>query len=299
MSATLPDFLQAMLLACPSAGSGVHTWLYSVARQLHAHYPAGQIVSMLEERTRTCGRHVPQREIVAAVQDALETAWQPTGKNCNIITVAPKWPAVNAEQVEAIVKDGPALADLWELSPVRFEDNAPHSDEIIDALFPGNPLLCCGESAMVFDTKEREAWRGELHRQQLIVPSAMSAATGLTKDGRESKHCLSNTGPRQYLVVEFDQGTFDQHAALLWNLAGYGPLVMAVHSGSKSLHGWFKASGVTEDKLLKFFRYSVTIGADPATWTRSQFVRMPFGTRDNGKRQAVYYFNPQLTKEDK
>ncbi len=38
-------------------------------------------------------------------------------------------------------------------------------------------------------------------------------------------------------------------------------------------------------------RYAVSLGADPATWTRSQFVRLPGGVRDNGKRQPVLFFN--------
>ncbi len=43
-------------------------------------------------------------------------------------------------------------------------------------------------------------------------------------------------------------------------------------------------------------RKAVSLGADPATWTRSQFVRMPDGTRDNGKRQTVYFFNGEVLK---
>jgi hypothetical protein len=38
--------------------------------------------------------------------------------------------------------------------------------------------------------------------------------------------------------------------------------------------------------------YAVRLGADPHTWLRSQFVRMPEGTRENGKRQTVNYFDP-------
>ena len=116
---------------------------------------------------------------------------------------------------------------------------------------------------------------------QLIVPSPMTSRTGLTKDGRESKHTLSNTGPRRFLICEFDTGTTDQHAALLIHLAGYAPMVCAVHSGGKSLHGWFFVEGEPEDRILKFFRYAVSLGADPATWPCSQFVRMPDGRRDN------------------
>ena len=126
---------------------------------------------------------------------------------------------------------------------------------------------------------------------QFIVPSPMSAVTGLTKDGRESKHALDNTGPRRFLVCEFDTGTIDQHAALLIHLAEFAPLVCVVHSGRKSLHGWFLVQDQPEDKVLRFFRYAVKLGADPATWTRSQFVRMPDGTRDNGSRQTVYFLS--------
>jgi hypothetical protein len=35
----------------------------------------------------------------------------------------------------------------------------------------------------------------------------------------------------------------------------------------------------------------VTLGADPATWTRSQFVRMPDGTRENGQRQTIFFLS--------
>jgi hypothetical protein len=180
---------------------------------------------------------------------------------------------------------------LWKLSQPRFEDDTAHTEAIIDRLFPGNPLLCCGKSSSIFDTKPREAWRGQMSGLALIVPSPMSAITGLTKDGRESKHTLDNTGPRRFLICEFDTGTADDHAALLIHLAGYAPLVCVVHSGGKSCHGWFYVHGEPDARVEKFFRYAVSLGADAATWTRSQFVRMPDGTRDNGKRQTVYFLN--------
>ena len=119
----------------------------------------------------------------------------------------------------------------------------------------------------------------------------MCAVSGLTKDGRPSRHTLANTGPRRFLVCEFDTGAADDHASLLLHLATLAPLVCAVHSGGKSLHGWFYVHGQPEAKVERFFRYAVALGADPATWTRSQFVRMPDGTRDNGKRQTIFFVN--------
>lgn len=179
---------------------------------------------------------------------------------------------------------------------VRFEDNESHTEEIIDALFPGNALLCCGRSNSDFETKLREEWRGELSVLQLIVPSPMRARSGLTQDGKQSSHALSITGQRRFLVVEFDQGDVDDHAALLWHLALKAPLGMVVYSGSKSLHGWFFCAGQPEERLRQVMRYCVSLGADRVTWTRSQFVRMPDGTREGGKRQIVYYFNPEVIK---
>jgi hypothetical protein len=257
---------------------------------LHAHLPAGEIVNLLESRAANCGRAVSRAEIISAVQNSLPCAWKPNG-NAGPTQSAAKWPGVNQEQREVIVRDGGGLADLWEISKPRLEDNATHTEAMIDRLFPGNPLLCCGKSNSVFDTKPRENWRGELSALALIVPSPMSAVTGTTKDGKESKHTLANTGPRRFLICEFDTGTADDHAALLIHLAGYAPLVCAVHSGNKSLHGWFYVHGQPDVKVEKFFRYAVSLGADRATRTRSQFVRMPDGTRENGNRQTVYYTN--------
>ena len=194
-----------------------------IARQLHAHLPAGEIVNLLEGRVANCGRAVSRAEIISAVQDSLPCAWQPNGSSAPVRSAA-KWPVVNQEQREAIVGDGGGLADLWELSQPRIEDNAQHTEEIIDRLFPGNPLLCCGKSSQEFDTRPREDWRGELSALALIVPSPMSAPLGRKKnpklgESEWSAHTLDNTGARRFLICEFDTGTADEHAAILIHLA--------------------------------------------------------------------------------
>ncbi len=293
----LPRFVLDMLRAVPMAGGGVHPWLHKVSRQLWAHRTREEIIALLTIAVDGCGRNVPQREISAAVDAAKDCAWQPHDRSSYVPTPTPsRWPALNIKARGEIVKDA-ALVDLWEASPVRIDSNEPRTEEIIDVLFPGNPLLCVGASSYAFDTKPREEWRGELADMQLLVPSPMSKLKGLTQEGKESSHCLDNTGQRRFLVCEFDSGTTDEHAAILLHLASRAPLALAVHSGNKSLHGWFYCAGQTEERLRGFMEYAVSLGADPATWTRSQFVRMPDGTRDNGKSQAVYYFNPKTIKD--
>lgn len=292
MTGELPQFVRDMLNNPPPAGEGIHNWLFRVARHLHAHMGTIEMHELLKSQVADCGRVVTDKEISDAIKSSQKCAWHPDGDlNGNSTQAQAKWPSVNQEQRAAIIRDGGGLVDLWELSPFRIESNTPRSEEVIDALFPDNPLLCCGLDNCRFDTKLRSEWRGELAELQLIVPSPMIERTGLTQKGEESAHSLNNTGPRRFLIVEFDKGTSDEHAALLIHLAGKAPLVCVVHSGGKSLHAWFYVEGEAEETTRKFFTYAVSIGADKQLWTRSQFVRMPDGTRDNGKRQTIYFLN--------
>lgn len=61
--------------------------------------------------------------------------------------------------------------------------------------------------------------------------------------------------------------------------------------------GRFYCWGVPENTLLTFMREAVALGADDATWSRVQLVRMPNGLRqDNGKIQKIYFYNPEVIK---
>jgi hypothetical protein len=289
---TLPQFVRDLLASPPRRGEGLNLWYYRTARVLHPYRNPAEIIELL--KATTAGEPVKHGEIERAVERSKAAAWKP-GQSAQRVTQASEWPKVNAEQREAVIASGVGLDDLWEISPVRFEDDSPQTEEIIDALFPGNPLLCVGRSTYHSDTRSREEWRGKLAALQLIVPSPMTARIGCTQEGKESAHALSIT-PRRFLVIEQDGGTIAEQAAVLLHLAERAPLAVAVHSGSKSIHGWFYCAGQPEEKLQKFMRYAVSLGADRATWTRSQFVRMPDGTRDNGKRQTVYFFNWMVVK---
>ncbi|MGH8092258.1 MAG: hypothetical protein ACREIF_02130 [Chthoniobacterales bacterium] len=288
----LPQFVRDLLASPPARGGGLNNWFFRVARCLHAFRTDDEIVLLLS--AATAGEPLKQGEIERAVENSRATAWQP-GQPASARSSA-RWPALNREQREATVRASGGLVDLWEVSSARLDDNRGRTEAIIDRLFPGNPLLCVGRSNSEFTTRERESLRGQLGAKQFIVPSPMSARTGTTQEGRFSEHSLNNTGPRRFLVIEFDQGTTDEHAAILLHLAGRAPLALAVHSGGKSLHGWFYCAAQPEERLHDFMRYAVMLGADPATWTRSQFVRMPDGLRENGKRQTVYFFNPGVVK---
>ena len=281
----LPHRLQAKLRNCPKAGGGVHGWIFNSALQLTKYTDQNTAFELIRSYSEGCERFVPDREIWDAISTASLSKRKQTTKK-------PNWPSKNEEQREAITGNGAGLAELWESSPIRFDDDVSHTEEVIDLLFPDNPLLCTGSSPYKFGTKAREEWRGKLASMQLIVPSPMTERVGLTKSGKKSAHSLDNTGPRKFLVIEFDEGTFDEHAAILIHLAKQAPLVMALMSGNKSLHGWFYVERSPEKLQLSFMRYAVSLGADPRLWIRSQFARIPDGFRvDKEKLQSVIYLN--------
>ena len=332
----LPDFLNDLLESCPTAGSGVNPWLYQVAKQLHVHMEGKEIEALLKEKIKGCGRTVSEGEIHRQVECARARAFQPKdperfaeawGEPNKVVgssgdappspPPAPPWPDPDLDTIRTIVAGGWGLYDLWESSPLRFDDGESHAEAIVDILFPDNPLLCCGRTAYKFATRRRETWRGHLAEYAFITPNPMLQVQGLTVDGKVSEHCKSATAARVYLVIEFDFSEFardgvtlsewaplvrawrsagvsvlDATAALHRHLSEYLPLVAAVHSGGKSLHGWYPAFNHTDRDLRLFMRYAVRLGADHMLWTRSQFTRLPDGRRENGKTQTCYYLDP-------
>jgi hypothetical protein len=300
-SRELPPFLKDLLSTAPQHGGGFHRWMFSVSRHLHAHRTEAEISALLTAAAAGCGRYVPEREILEAIKDAWPHRWQPRQKPTTEAKPAPTWPTRDETRIAEIAAADPdALAKLRDSSPLQISPELHDPECLLERLFPGTPLICVGVSAREFFTAPRDSFKGTLEGFQLITPSPMSALTGTRKsDGKPSAHCLNNTGARAYLVVECDQGNRDTQAAVIRHLAKTAPLTMVVDSGGKSLHAWFYCKGQPEDRLRAFFRMAVTLGGDPATWTRSQFVRMPLATRDNGKLQAVHFFNYSITETTK
>jgi len=306
----LPDFLREKLASPPAAGAGLHAWLFSVARQLHAHMPPEAVAACLAAATATAARRVTDREIRDAVNNSLAVAWERGGQSVSqkgqgLSRKLPsgddkevaRWPSADpvARQwvVRELAREVSCLYDLWERSPIRWDDAT--ADDWLDALLPAADFLCLAtDHPATARTRRRDDWYfGRAERCGLIVPAGMTGPSGKGLDGRASHRCLANTGPRQWVVIEFDSGSIDEQAALHWYLrtcaavCGWPSLRLAVHSGGKSLHGWY---GPVKDEgtARELMGYAVSLGADPATWTRCQLVRLPGGRRKRkGEIEAV------------
>ena len=278
---------------------GVNTWTLSTARKC-------QIAGLTEEETETVitsfesdlrsDRCFTDDEITRAINTVFST--QPD-------RAVSKWPPVDQETQRRVIAEQShvTLATLQQCSPEPLDQDPK---ELLEKLFPGDPLLCVS----------REFNSGTITHQlsgispaflkgaSFIVPSPMSARTGRTKDGRLSAHCLDNTGARRYLPFEIDDKAIskNQQAGLINYIAAYAPLVAVTNSAGKSLHALFLVEGLPEasgSPLERFFAHSAALGADPRMWTRSQFTRMPSGTRritggvvHEPRRQSLIYFNP-------
>jgi len=199
---TALEAFSARVTPCPEPGDGVHQWFYHAACcAVDAGLPDEEAIVEIE----ALATRDPKG---SEIEDALAAARGEQRQR------SPRWSPSNLMAVRKIVQDGPTILGLISKSPepIRFGDPS-RVEETIDALFPGNPWLCVGETDDRFFTGRRETLRGRLHRYSLIVLSPMFAQKGLTKRGYESFHSLANTGPRRFIVVEFDKGALDQQAA--------------------------------------------------------------------------------------
>lgn len=252
---------------CPQSGTGCHSALFWAACcAVDGGVPFEEAEPLIEAWMSR--PPAPPTE----VRDALDAA---SGER----TTAIRWPARSFKLTQAALK---TPRPSWVPLDVTAE-------EAIDILFPGNPLLCVGKGSNIFTTKPRKAWRGRLSFNSLIVPSPMNALLGKTNAGHLSAHSLTNTGPRHYLITEWDWGTADAHLRMIQHLRQFGTLAAVVNSGGKSTHGWWDCRGEDESAVKEFFNYAVTLGADTRLWLRSQFCRMPAGLRGNGNRQDVLF----------
>ena len=209
----------------------------------------------------------------------------------------PKCPSPNLERIDSITQDGPKLVDLWDASPVQRVSDAPNTEVILSLLYPDDPWLCIGKTLKYTPTRTLHYWRKEqLDKYQYIVPSPMTGPKGRNLSGELKTRTNSNTGPRRYLVLDFDQGTLDQHAAIIWYLQKYAQLCLVMFSGGKGLHAWFNVHRYPEADVEWFFQYAVSVWADKRMWTPCQLARLPDGLRQDSKgqaRQPVIYLNPE------
>jgi hypothetical protein len=328
-----PDWLRAQVES-PDCSNGTHPRLLWLAKWLvicFAEHPGGA-KRWLKHAAALCDREVPAGEINRLLVWA-ESLFGPNSlhtKNGSQRNMAGTRPQIDLDNIycTAVHSCRGGRRELRERSPLRLYDSVERqTDQVLDAWgrYAGiaDPLCCFGADDQ-FWTQPHSAVRGILHVHAQIVPSPMRTQWGMTQGGYWSQHTKDATGERMFLVTEFDftrttpkgkptiwaplldkiegrgMTVLDLNAALIDALAIYRPLWMVVFSGGKSLQGWFPCRGEPEEKVQHWFRrYAEPLGACHSTLCKSQFVRMPDGTRAPNRegqsvRQTIEYYDPSV-----
>ena len=332
---SVPESIRHYVQSPPMAGCGqnFHDWLMGAANKLAKHVYQNEAFDLLMAAGRIAGRSDP-----AEVRNTINKAYAECGAayigndtwkrpDGETFKREPAWPSPDLAAVLAVTDGGPDLNDLRQLSPVKFKGEGPHSEEVVDELFPGNPWLCPGKTQEDNKVFSREKIRGSEHEFAYIVPNPMHDWLLRKDNGGFSGRLKDNVKYRRFLVTEFDFSRLNKHgnltpwapiidywksegltpkdamASIIAHLSNHGPLVMVVDSMGKSLHAWWRCPrGASEERtednsLYRFFLAAVLLGADHRGWVSCQFMRMPDGTRDKGenkgKRQSIIYFDPE------
>ncbi len=274
----LYDGLNSWLRA--PTNSGRHQTLFALAARLAEEgYDEDQAYEVLRNACdESLSRSISDREVTAAVRDGFAKA------SGEVVDTGPKWPVMDADLIRSAIRGNEPLP----LEPIDMS-----ADEIIPQLFNPEEILYVARGIGDGQRVAAADWRTSMDSYEFITPNPYGSFTGLTKQGDPtSGNCADGILCRRYIIVEFDLApdglpfSRNAQASILAHLATTAPLVMVVHSGGKSMHGWFAAP----NNLEQWFADAVRLGADPALWRIQQLTRLPGGLRQNGHRQEILWW---------
>jgi len=322
----VPEGLEGFLENCPKSPNGVHRWLAKAVWRMHDRLTDEEQTRILYWATRNCGRRMQPGEI----ENTISNINRKRDGRLNGRFFKPLSHPV-PEEINKIVFEGPR--DLRSLTKIDASLSAHQwllrLFPVDSLLCLAQEVVHCNPSDLQpyisrhWCTKRLQNWvsghAALCDSSSLLVPVPASFIWHYAQDGHRSTRCNAMfPTPRLYLVIEFDfsvksrdgkeetrwaalirgweqKGISTRQAcsALIRHLSLYAPLVLIVWSAGKSLHTWFNVSTASEKEQHAFMDYSCAVGADPATWTKCQLVRLPMGIRgDNKVRQTVEYFDP-------
>ena len=277
----------AARLAEPPAAGGTHRWLAQVASGLSGTLNAEQCFAFLRQCCDAFVAHrpVPDREIAAAV----ELAYGGDSRAANFGRGALKWPEANGDVIGKVLGEVEPCFDGVMSTGLRPRD-------VLPSLFRPGELVCAGCDSARATVRPVEAMPEEAERLQFVVVNPMKGLAGTNMRGDRAARCQSNVRMRRHIVAEFDNATLSKRmqAQLATAWGPMAPLVMAVDSGGKSVHAWYRVEAMSAWDQARFFAVACLLGADPTRWDVCGWLRMPGGLRvvDGVPkvRQRILYF---------
>ncbi len=269
----------ALLTVAPEAGE-THLWLARVSARLKGELSHDACFAYLRDCVDRYVQHraIPDREIESAV--SLGYSDEPRKANHGLGAL--QWPEASREVIEQVIAGVTPMFD-------GVSDTGLEAADVLPGIFASGELVCTGvisEKAMV---RPLEAAMADARFQQFVCVNPMKGSVSLNANGMPSVRCQNNVKCRRHIVAEFDDSTLTKpmQAALATALNDRAPLVMAVDSGGKSVHAWYRVDGMSAQQQARFFAIACLLGADRTRWDVCGWLRMPGGLRQREGAEPV------------
>lgn len=206
-----------------------------------------------------------------------------------------------------IIRDYPwTQAEMFEASPISFDDPLSEARAVV-SLFPPTDIVWCGAFADSIAPEDISS----AHPQRIArVRACFRSAADWLQDSRQPgpRICPNSMTPgslsrsdatvqrRLFLVIEHDTlGIEEQGAILRWlNEAVRLRLRCVIHTGGKSLHGWFECPAPAALKELETVLSGM--GFDPASFRPHQPYRLPGWQHDKtGRLSSIWFYDNSST----
>lgn len=301
----------------PGVGAGCHPFLLAVANHgIMAGIPAQQLFDDIRRAIPRGKRRVPDSDIRSTIRRASRDQENRPRSTDQLSPTRPcrsapalDGPAYRGKLVEAA--RGSGKAELWHLSPVRFD----WPPGVRDALTLLNALYMPEEFLYIGDKYGREVatvteWMRRLSQSSLanrphVIPNPLDGQAHPTAEGRLSFRGNAAVAAFRFVLVEFDDAPLEEQFAFWVSVLERQllPVAAIIHSGGKSLHAWLRVDLPSRgewDYTVRGELYGqegrlTRLGADRACCNPARASRLPGHVRrETGRAQELLYLNPNL-----
>lgn len=301
---------EEIITQCPPGGTGVHSWMMSVANiGARQDIPADDVQrDILANMTRpqTGGNEVSK---------TIEKAYREKGHRVEVPNQTAEERALQREQIEKIKARSfirlagreASVRELMRLSPAKVDPGPGYEAQmaamLIARLFDRDEIIWCGglyESLSGIDTAEN--WAQKFLCLDIpppfFIPNPLTGFQGSTKSGDDSYRADSCIEDWRFALFEVDlpEVTLGHQAAFWIRMieSGEMPVEAITYSGGKSLHALIRVDCQSEmqwDKLVRngAFPEWIKIGADKMCRNPARLSRLPGHNRTGGKMQKLLW----------
>ncbi len=279
----------------PARGGGLHQHIMKLSRLgVMAGIPNQQIIDECNQRLDG----VKNNEVAQAVAKASST----TVVTSDPIKRRSAFKPPTEDPLDTFIRgQSTDFRDLMRFSPVRL-DGADEAGILLETLYDPNDHLFIGD-VYTKEVRTADEWLGEdLSTFPHIIPNPMTGSVGQTSEGKDSMRCEATVADLRYAVCEMDEVSLPRQVGFWMRCIEMKlPVAAIIHSGGKSLHGWFYVNcGQDSEKWERnvkgwlFKEFGARFGFDPACSNKARLSRLVGHNRGEKGLQKLLYLDGSL-----